>query len=77
MLYGEIKHSIEQQHFNTYAKLLQQCYIGENNLKKFPAEKGKARSGHKKHGIASHELKPKVSPSKGKQARGARPEQPP
>lgn len=38
-LRGEIEHNIARQWFDTYAKLLQQCYIVKNSLKKIQGKK--------------------------------------
>ncbi|XP_050875590.1 uncharacterized protein LOC127079224 [Lathyrus oleraceus] len=44
-LRGEISHSVSQREFTYYAKLLRQCYVAENNLKKAQEERDLYRSG--------------------------------
>lgn len=63
----ENEHIVAQQRFNTFDKLLQQCYMAENSLKKIRVEKEKVRQGHKAHGRVGHQLNPKSSLSKGSQ----------
>ncbi|XP_050914828.1 uncharacterized protein LOC127129747 [Lathyrus oleraceus] len=44
-LRGEISHSVSQREFTTYAKLLRQCYVAENSLRKVQEERDQYRSG--------------------------------
>ncbi|XP_050902140.1 uncharacterized protein LOC127111333 [Lathyrus oleraceus] len=76
-LRGEISHSVSQREFTTYAELLRQCYVAENNLKKVQEERDQYRSGQKDQGRPGNQFRPRPQALKGKQVQHARPNHPP
>ncbi|XP_050916204.1 uncharacterized protein LOC127131323 [Lathyrus oleraceus] len=76
-LRGEVSHSVSQREFTTYAKLLRQCYVAENSLKKVQEERDQYRSGQKDQGRSGNQFRPRPQDFKGKQVQHERPNHPP
>ncbi|XP_058750817.1 uncharacterized protein LOC131623828 [Vicia villosa] len=76
-LRGEIDYCVGQQRYNTYAELLEQCYIVEQSLKKIEQDKEQAKPSQEEHRSTNQHLRPKGSPSKGKQNQNVRPSRSP
>ncbi|XP_050915456.1 uncharacterized protein LOC127130502 [Lathyrus oleraceus] len=75
-LRGEISYSVSQREFTTYAELIRQCYVAEDNLKKVQEERDQYRSGQKDQGRPSNQFRPRPKSFKGKQVQHARPNHP-
>ncbi|XP_058732938.1 uncharacterized protein LOC131604522 [Vicia villosa] len=76
-LRGEIDYCVGQQRYNTYAELLEHCYIAEQSLKKIEQEKEQAKPSQEEHRRTNQHLRPKGSPSEGKQNQNVRPSRSP
>ncbi|XP_058766954.1 uncharacterized protein LOC131640584 [Vicia villosa] len=76
-LRGDIDYCVGQQRYNTYSEILEQCYITEQSLKKIQLEKEQDKPSQDEYRRTRQHLKPRGSPSKGKQNQNVRPSHPP
>lgn len=60
----EIDHSVSQRGFTTYAKLLRQCYVIEDSLKRILEEGDQYRFSQKDQGCPTISLSLNIKPSK-------------